>query len=111
MLYCQQELTSLEEELVGMDKVDDDDSEECLRSVKADERRKLPLWRKQLLQQIKDKLFEYGTLSPLDGALCQRSPRSTCVSVTNLSGLFSTKGALTDQLGYTYTDQHTTQVE
>ena len=62
----------MEEKLVAYDAADDYDSEECLRSVKADEDRELAIsWRKELFQQIKDKLFEYGKLPPLDGTLRQ----------------------------------------
>ena len=71
MLYCQQELSSLEERLVAMDTADDRENPKYLCSVKADERRRLPSWRKELLQQIKDKLFEYGKLSSHDGTLRQ----------------------------------------
>lgn len=60
----------MEEKLVGYDAADDNGSEECLRSVKADRDRELAIsWRKDLLQQIKDKLFEYGKLSPLGRTL------------------------------------------
>ena len=60
----------MEEKLIGYDAADNYGSQECLHSVKADEDRELAIpWRKELLQQIKDKLFEYGKLSPLDGTL------------------------------------------
>ena len=66
MLYCQQELTSLEETLVTMDAEDECESKDSLLSVELDENRRLTPWRKELLQKIKEKLFEYGELPLID---------------------------------------------